>query len=53
MGEHIDSCHKESESCAAHPEHSTTHLNSAADITADSDSKSPQKEKNVRQENNQ
>ena len=43
--EHIDSCHKESESCAAYPENSTVHLNNAANITVDIDSITQQRKK--------
>ena len=43
--EHIDSCHKEYESCAAYPENSTAHLNNAANITVDIDSITQQRKK--------
>ena len=46
MQEHIDSFHKESESCAAYPEHSTTHFNNVANITVDSDIITPHKKQN-------
>ena len=45
MLEHIDSLRKESESCAAYPENSTTHLNNAANITVDIDSITQQRKK--------
>ena len=46
MREQIDSCHKESKSCATYPEHSTAHLNNIAKITLDSDIITPQKKQN-------
>ena len=51
MQEHIDSFHKESESRAAYPEHSTTHFNNIANITVDSDIITPHKKQNGREEN--
>ena len=41
--EHIDSYHKEPESFALYPEHSTSNLNKIANITIDSDITTPQK----------
>ena len=51
MQEHIDSCHKESESSEVYPEHSTAHFNNVTNITVDSDSIIPQKKQNGREEN--
>ena len=48
--EHIDSFHKEYESCAAYTEHRTVHFNSIANINVYSDSITPQKT-NGREEN--
>ena len=53
MQEHIDNCHKKSESRVAYPEHSTAHLNNVANITVDSDGTTPRKKHNRREENNQ
>ena len=44
---YIDSCHKESEICAAYPEQRTVHFKKVANITINSDSVIPQEEKNV------
>ena len=49
MREYIDSCHRESESCAAYLEHNTAHFNNIANITANSDSITPQKKNNGRE----
>ena len=53
MQEHIDSCHKESESHAAYSEHSSAHFNNVANIPIHSDSITPQKNKNGREEKSQ
>ena len=50
---YIDGCHKESERCAAYPEQSTAHFNNVVNITVDSDSITPQKGKNGREEDRQ
>ena len=49
MQEHIDSCHKKSESHASYPEHGTAHFNNVANITANSDSKTHNKKKKWRE----
>ena len=51
MREHIDSCHKYSKSSAAYPENGTANFNNVANITVDSDSITPQKKKNEKEEN--
>ena len=41
MREHINSCHKESESRTAYPEYNTAHFNNVANISVNSDSITP------------
>ena len=41
MQNYIDSCHKESEICAAYPEQSTAHFENVANITINSASVIP------------
>ena len=50
---YIDSCHKESEIRAAYPEQSNAHLNNIVNITVNSDSITPHKKKNGREEDRQ
>ena len=47
---YIESCHKESERCAAYLEQNTLHSEIASDIAINSDSITPQKKKNDREE---
>ena len=49
LEDYIASCHKESERRAVYKEQITEHFNNVADITADSDSITPQKKQNGRE----
>ena len=50
MQTYIDSYKKESEKCAAYPEHSTVHFEYIANITVDSDSVISQEKQNGSEE---
>ena len=51
IGEHSDSCHKESEIPAVYPKYNTAHFNNVANITSNSDSITPHKKQNGREHN--
>ena len=53
MQEHIDSCHKYFESCAAYTEHSTAHFNRIMNISINSGNITSHKKQNEREENSQ